>query len=203
MSGPSERPSGDPAPSSPETPEAPAKAAESIEKVTAPASAPTLRAVVRLFDFGAWPNSRLGWIVRGVVTALLFIVLARRVGAVTRPMLSARPPAPIPTTSVGNEKFGLPEPTRRAMFQDLAAAEIAERARALAKNSWNGHLWSREDDRGYQERIAVRAAAAKYRTSISQVYLVLDEGIRERWPGPDGQPLAATTPPLNIRSNSW
>jgi hypothetical protein len=96
----------------------------------------------------------------------------------------------------------LDEATRKAIFAELAAAELAERKRAIAQNTWNGHAWSQEDDRGHYERVAARAAAAKYRVSLSQIYLVLDEGLREHWPSPEGAPLTATTPPLSIRS-TW
>jgi hypothetical protein len=44
--------------------------------------------------------------------------------------------------------------------------------------------------------------AGKYRISLTQAYLILDEGIRNKWPGPDGTPLPATTPPLDIRT-TW
>ena len=39
----------------------------------------------------------------------------------------------------------------------------------------------------------------RYGLTMSQVYLILDEGIRGRWPGPDGQPLDPHTVPLNPR----
>jgi len=162
-----------------------------------------LASFVGLFDFGARPQSKAAWFVRAAAVALALFALWRRVDSATKPLLSARPPPAIPTEEIDDYKFRLPERTRREIFAELAAAELAERARAIQANTWNGHLWSREDDRGHYERVAARAAAAKHKVSLSQVYLVLDEGIRERWPGPDGKPLPATTPPLNIRSNSW
>ncbi len=156
-----------------------------------------------IFDFGGWPQSRAGWIVRAVVVGVALVVLWQRIRVVTGPLLTAQAPAPIPTEEIDDYRFRLPERVRREMFSEIAAAELVERARAIRENTWNGHVWSREDDRGYFERIAVRSAAAKYRVSLSQVYLVLDEGLRNHWPGPDGKPLPATTPPLDIRSNSW
>jgi len=157
---------------------------------------------LELLDFSAQPRSKAAWIARGVAIAIAVVALWRRVDAATTPLLSAKPPAPIPTEEIEDYKFRLPERTRREIFADLAKAELAERARAIQANTWNGHPWSREDDRGHHERVAARAAAAKHKVSLSQVYLILDEGIRERWPGPDGNPLAATTPPFNPRS-SW
>lgn len=160
------------------------------------------RSFLALLDFARTPSSKVGWIVRAAAVVAATVFLWNRVVVATKPLLTAKPPAAIPTEEVDDYRFRLPERTRREIFEELATAELAERARAAAANTWNGHLWSREDDRGHYERVAVRAVAAKYRVSLTQVYLVLDEGIRERWPGPDGRPLPATTPPLNIRS-SW
>ncbi len=156
-----------------------------------------------LFDFAKRPESKAAWVVRVVAVGVVLSVLWRRVEGATLPLLSAKPPPAIPTEEIEDYRFRLPERIRRQIFAELAAAELAERARAVQANTWKGHLWSREDDRGHYERVAVRAAAAKHKVSLSQVYLVLDEGIRERWPGPDGKPLPALTPPLDIRSNSW
>ena len=156
-----------------------------------------------LFDFAKKPDSKVGWIMRLVAIAIVAVALVRRVQAVTQPLLSARPPAPIPTEEIDDYRFRLPERVRREIFTELATAELAERERAIKANTWNGHVWSREDDRGHYERVAARAAAARHKVSLTQVYLVLDEGLREQWLAPDGKPLPATTPPLSIRSNSW
>jgi hypothetical protein len=156
-----------------------------------------------LFDFGRLPTTKAGWVVRFFVTLGALVALSRRVGMATAPILQARSPSPIPTEEIEDYRFRLPEHVRHEIFTDLATAELAERQRAITANTWGGHLWSREDDRGHYERVAARAAAAKYRISLTQVYLVLDEGLREHWLAPNGQPLPATTPPLAIRSNSW
>lgn len=156
---------------------------------------------LRMFDFAGSPRSKAAWAVRVAALGVALVVLWRRVEAATLPLLSAKPPPAIPTEEIDDYRFRLPERTRREIFAELAAAELAERARAIQANTWKGHLWSREDDRGHYERVAVRAAAAKHKISLTQTYLVLDEGIRERWPGPDGKPLPATTPALDIRSN--
>lgn len=174
-------------------------------KVDEPKAQPwrKLEALFPLFDFTCVPDTKAGWFLRIGVTALALFVLGRRVHAEVGPMLAAHPPAALPAVEIDDYKFRLPERTRREIFAELATAEIAERQRAIAANTWHGHVWSREDDRGWQERVAARAAAAKYRISLTQVFLVLDEGIRNKWPGPDGKPLAATTPPLNFRKDSW
>lgn len=165
-----------------------------------------LRPFFSLLDFEEKPRTRMGWIVRlGVIAAAAWLVWGRlTVG--TKTLLGSRPPPPIPTQEVEDYRFRLPERVRREIFGKIAAAEIAERQRAIRERTWilpgypNGHQWSREDDRGHYERVALRTVAAEYRISLSQVYLVLDEGIRARWPGPDGEPLPGTSPPLDPRT---
>ena len=55
---------------------------------------------------------------------------------------------------------------------------------------------------GAQERALAQSLATRHGLSLSQVYLILDEGIRDKWPGPDGEPLIATTPPQDPR-DTW
>lgn len=155
-----------------------------------------------LLDFARKPDTRVGWYVRIGVTVIALGALYRSLDVTVGPMLAAKPPPPIPSEGIDDYRFMIPERTRREMFAEIAAAEIAERKRAAAANTWNGHLWSREDDRGYYERVTLRALASKYKVSLSQMFLVLDEGIRNKWPGPDGEPLPATTPPFNPRQ-TW
>lgn len=161
-----------------------------------------LASFLAVLDFARRPETKLAWLVRIIVLTFALTTLWKRVDATTAVLRKAKPLPPIPTQEIDDYRFRLPERVRREIFADLATAELAERARAIQANTWNGHLWSREDDRGHYERVAARQAAAKYRISLSQVYLVLDEGIRERWPAPNGEPLPATTPPLNTRQ-SW
>lgn len=159
-----------------------------------------LERFARIFDFASLPDSRMGWAARIGITVLALFVVLRKTTSITSPLLKAKPPPAIPTTELEDYKFKYPERVRREIFAEFAAAEIAERKRAVAANTWNGHVWSREDDRGHFERVKARELAARYKGSLSQMYLILDEGIRQRWPGPDGQPLAATTPPFNPRT---
>ena len=158
-----------------------------------------LRPYFSLLDFGAAPSTRVAWVVRICVFSFAAVVLWKRISVTVAPLLNAKPPTPIPSEEIEDYRFRLPERTRREIFAEIAEAEQAERAHAIQKNTWNGHLWSREDDRGHFERVLFRQLAKRYNISLTQVYLVLDEGIRARWPGPDGQPLPATTPPLNPR----
>jgi hypothetical protein len=157
---------------------------------------------LELLDFAEVPRTRAAWFVRLVAFGVCLVFLSRRVNAASTLLLHAPAPLPLPVEMTGGAFVNIDEQTRKAIFADLATAELAERSRAIAQNTWQGHAWSREDDRGHYERVAARVAAAKYRLSLSQVYLVLDEGLREHWPSPNGEPLPPTTPPLSIRS-AW
>lgn len=167
-----------------------------------PITLDVLRENLRLFDFSKMPDTKAGWVLRIVVTLVAVAILVQRAKVATAPLVAAKPPPTIATEDIEGYRFRIPDEIRHAIFDELATAELAERERAIKQNTWNGHAWSREDDRGHFERVAVRAAASKYKVSIAQVYLVLDEGIRERWPAPNGEPLPATTPPLSLRA-SW
>lgn len=162
-----------------------------------------LRPYFALLDFGAPPATRIAWAVRVCLVSFAAVVLWKRIDAVTAPLLGAKPPPFIPSEEIEDYRFRLPERTRREIFTEIAVAELAERKRAIEQNTWKGHLWSREDDRGHYERVHLRQLAKKYNVSLMQLYLILDEGIRDHWPGPDGNPLPATTPALDMRWDKW
>lgn len=147
----------------------------------------------------ALPRSRAVFIAALAAQLVGLVALVVVTTKAVRPILSEPGPARIRAQGPGDQRFELPEKTRRAIFGELAAAELAERKRHIDGNTWQGHLWSREDDRGWQERTLVRSLATRHGVSLSQIYLVLDEGIHEKWPGPDGKPLPATAEPLNLR----
>jgi hypothetical protein len=161
-----------------------------------------LRPYFSLLDFGGAPATRIAWVVRIAVFAFAAVLLWKRLNTTAAPLLNAKPPNPIPSEEIEDYRFRLPERTRREIFAEIAEAELVERARAIQRNTWNGHLWSREDDRGHAERVYFRLLAKHHNISLTQVYLILDEGIRAKWPSPDGEPLPATTPPLNPRA-TW
>jgi hypothetical protein len=144
----------------------------------------------------------VAWIVRVCVMSFAAVVLYKRVSTTVSPLLDAKPPIRLPSEEIDDWRFRLPERTRREIFAEIALAEEAERKRAVEQNTWNGHLWSREDDRGHFERVFLRQLAQRYGISLTATYLILDEGIRAKWPGPSGEPLPGITPPLNPRS-TW
>jgi len=156
----------------------------------------------RLFDFATKPTTKAGWLIRLIVMFVAVWFVIRKTSTLLNPLLSVKPPPAIPSTEIDDYKFKYPERVRKEIFMEMAVAELAERQRALAANTWKGHLWSREDDRGHYERVKMRELAAKYKGTLTQMYLILDEGIRNKWPGADGNPLPATTPPWDPRT-TW
>ena len=133
----------------------------------------------------------LGW--RSLTLVVAVVVTAH----VTAPIWSTPEPLPLPRDGADGTRFGLPEAERRAIFARLANQEPVFRRMARAR--FGTHAWSVEDDRARMEKDTVRTLARKHGINLSQVYLVLDEGIRKRWTGLRKKPLPATTPPLDRR----
>jgi hypothetical protein len=146
------------------------------------------------------PRSRVALLAAVTVNVVAIVFLVSNTRRTLRPVFSAPPPAPIRAEGPGDQRFELDEKTRKSIFAELAALELSERKRNIDQNTWNGHLWSREDDRGWQERVLARSLARRHNVSISQIFLVLEEGIRSKWPAPDGKPLPANVEPLNLRT---
>lgn len=113
----------------------------------------------------------------------------------------ARDPGPeVLPPDQGDVRFGVPLATRKQVFAGFAAAEPGQRAEGRASFHGPGLDWSAEDHRGSFERKTAAQLSAQYGLNLTQVYLILDEGIRERWVDPDaGGPLPGTTEPLNPR----
>src|SRR5207244_5059803 len=97
------------------------------------------------------PTARRGWLVRCAGTLAAIVVLWQTVGATTFVLLDTKPPIPLPSQEFPGDKFRLSEDRRKEIFKELATAELAERKRAIEGNTWQGHQWSREDDRGWYE----------------------------------------------------
>jgi hypothetical protein len=133
----------------------------------------------------------LGW--RSLTLALAIVAIAH----VTAPIWSAPAPQPLPPDGTDGTRFGLPEAQRRAVFARLANQEPV--SRRIAQGRFGTQAWSVEDDRARMEKDTARTLARRHGINLSQVYLVLDEGIRKGWTGLRGQRLPATTPPLHRR----
>jgi len=146
------------------------------------------------------PRSRVAVLAVVAVNIVALVFLVENTRRTLRPLFSEAPPPPIRAEGPGDQRFELDEKTRKSIFAELAALELSERKRNIDQNTWNGHLWSREDDRGWQERVLARSLARRHGVSISQIFLVLEEGIRSKWPAPDGKPLPANAEPLKLRT---
>jgi hypothetical protein len=101
--------------------------------------------------------------------------------------LNPAPVRPLPPT---------PEETR-ALFDELVKDEPGARQRA--REDWAHHPWSQQDAFGAIELERVGAVAKERSRSAQDLFLVIDEGLRQRWPGPDGRLLPATVVPLKPR----
>jgi hypothetical protein len=114
-------------------------------------------------------------------------------------LVKAVPPPPLPRDQGDHVRFGVPLATRKQVFTELATAEPVSRAEGTRAFPGDELAWSADDHRGAYERQKVASIMGHRALSMTQVYLILDEGIRERWPGPDGKPLTPTTTPLHPR----
>lgn len=90
-----------------------------------------------------------------------------------------------------------PEKDHRALFDELVKDEPADRQRA--KDDFPVQPWSRLDGFGAFEGGRFERIAGAHGFTKQQLYLVLDEGLRRHWPGPDGGVLDVATVPLSPR----
>jgi len=132
------------------------------------------------------------WSVRGLLAVAALGVLL----AITRDLRRAGPAPALPRDD-GSVRFGLDEAKRRAVFADIASHEPSNIA--LGQAGFPGQPWSQEDHRCAMERGTQADVARRFGLTMTQVYLILDEGIRNHWPGVDGQPLNPRSVPLQPR----
>lgn len=124
-------------------------------------------------------RERAGW---GLGAVLCGVALVRA--------LTVEAPAQ-PTTVVTPE-------LATAIWNDVVAQEPPARAQAVT--DFPAHRWSQEDAFGAFQRGHVEAAAGRHGVTMQAVFRVLDEGLRQRWPAPDGgSPPRATVEPFAER----
>jgi hypothetical protein len=104
-------------------------------------------------------------------------------------------PAP-PALSVASPLYGISDEKRQKIFQDLAADDFHARVESAKK--FPGEPWSIEDERAAHERDRAREMADNHKISVTQAYLILDEGIREHRLYM-GKPLEGNVVPLKPR----
>jgi hypothetical protein len=59
--------------------------------------------------------------------------------------------------------------------------------------------WSQGDDRAHMERDYIRSIAAQHHLTLSETYLILDEGIRTHWQHDGAFPFTTRVAPLKPR----
>lgn len=91
-----------------------------------------------------------------------------------------------------------PVQTQRALFDEVVREEPAARDRA--RDDWAHHRWSQQDAFGAFERDRASSLAAQKGLTVQDLLLVVDHGLRQHWPGPDGKPLDVATVPLKPRA---
>lgn len=94
-------------------------------------------------------------------------------------------------------RFGVRLEKRKRIFANLAAKAIWGRQKG--RRLFPTHPWSQEDDYHHTVHMHAHVLARAYALNYAQVYLIWDEGIRNRWPGPDNRPVRAYTVPLKPR----
>jgi hypothetical protein len=112
-------------------------------------------------------------------------------------VLAAPPPRELPAAQ-GDQRFGVPEADRRAIFESIASHAEGWWRRA----SRFPDDWSRFDDFNSQLAYQVGALASQYGLSITQVFLIYDEGTRNHWSENVGEPrgLPVNLVPLRPRT---
>ncbi len=91
-----------------------------------------------------------------------------------------------------------PESMRRTLFDEIVREEPAARERA--RDDWAHHRWSQLDAFGAFEHERVTRLAGEKGLTSQDLLLIVDDGLRSGWPGPDGKPLDVTTVPLKPRA---
>ena len=152
--------------------------------------------LARLFDLwsGEAAVADTPLVRRGVIALRIALVVLAAIAALsaTRRVWSTKAPAPLAPDD-GEVRFGLDEAARKKLFAELVADEPEWRKKA---HEHFKEAWRADAARAAFERDHVRALAGKRRVNVTVAYLVLDEGVRKRWPGPGGAPVDPNVVPL-------
>jgi hypothetical protein len=140
---------------------------------------------------------KIGWerIYRwvGIATLVLPVMVAWMVVEDVRSW-----PEPAPMTVTEEKSFGLTEKARRMYFTKIAQFE--EHWRTEAKKQFPKQKWSQCDAYFNHVMQHVQHLARIYRVHYSQMFMVLDEGVRKGWTDEQGGKMPAVTEPLRPRT---
>lgn len=106
-------------------------------------------------------------------TAQTYAGAAVVVGALALALMQSRPQGPLPETH--------PTPVQTAQEFYAGAAQAEAEARKKAGNRFRGSPWSQEDEAHNKEARFIRVQARTRRTSVPDLILALDRGMREHW----------------------
>lgn len=87
---------------------------------------------------------------------------------------------------------------RRALFDEVVREEPTARERA--RDDWAHHRWSQQDAFGAFEHERIIRLAGEKGLFAQDLFLLVDEGLRAGWPGPEGKALDVATVPLRPRA---
>lgn len=132
-------------------------------------------------------QERLGRLMRGMRNPVTWLTLTLIGWAV---LTTATRQAPV-------NQLPPPLEARRVLFEQLVRDEPTNREKA--REEWAHHRWSQQDAFGALEREHVFDIARQSNTSVHDLFMVIDEGIRSGWPVPDGKHLELNTIPLRPR----
>jgi hypothetical protein len=103
------------------------------------------------------------------------------------------------TTAIQPTPMSAPPPTGgvRQLFDEVTRDEPKDRE--AAKDDWAHHAWSQQDAFGALELERVSRFSRNQNVTKQALFLLIDDGLRAHWPGPDGKPLITRTVPLKPR----
>lgn len=129
---------------------------------------------------------------------VLLVIAVVPVVSATRKLIERSRIVVVPTTHPKGYVTRLDLAQRKRIFAEIIAAFPGYWRKA--ERSFPGKPWSISDDFHHWERIRVGYVASRHRLTRIEGYMILDEGIREGWPGWDkGKPLRDHPPPLRPR----
>jgi hypothetical protein len=138
---------------------------------------------------------RLAFASRAVALVVAAVIAVRLARPIVREHVS-----PISAPLADGTRFGLPVAVRRQIYGEMARGEAS--ANQKGKEGFPDDPWSAQDHAASFERDTVRDVANRHKISLTAAYLVLDEGMHERWPVPHGRPLDGAIVPLHPR-RTW
>jgi hypothetical protein len=148
---------------------------------------------------GGRRRSRLGRRLGFGARALALVLSGVLAVVLVRPIVRHRLP-PLEGARVDGTRYGLTIAVRKQIYGEMAKGEAS--AAQKGKEGFPDDPWSAQDHAASFERDTVRDVAGRHKISLTAAYLILDEGMHERWPVPRARPLDGSIVPLHPR-RTW